>query len=239
MNLKNKKSKIWFVSRDELQQMYDTHSTLQGILTAIGMVASSGNRMTLNRRAEYDNICTSKFSENFKKLKLEEMRRLTRKKNDVDFFTEDSNIARKAVKLRILQKNLIENKCRDCNLRDLYNDKPIVLQLEHINGINNDNRLENLCFLCPNCHSQTSTYAGRNATRHRIDRDSRKSSYRKLVEQKRKFNMPKDELEILIQTTPMKHIGKMYDVSDNTIKKHCMRLGIDLSIAKHHKCRKK
>ena len=38
----------------------------------------------------------------------------------------------------------------------------LVLQVHHINGINNDNRLENLCWLCPNCHSQTDSYAGRN-----------------------------------------------------------------------------
>ena len=38
----------------------------------------------------------------------------------------------------------------------------LTLQLDHINGINNDNRKENLRFLCPNCHSQTDTFAGRN-----------------------------------------------------------------------------
>ena len=41
-------------------------------------------------------------------------------------------------------------------------DEPITLQLDHINGINNDHRIENLRILCPNCHSQTSTYAGKN-----------------------------------------------------------------------------
>lgn len=39
--------------------------------------------------------------------------------------------------------------------------KPITLQLDHINGINNDNRIENLRFICPNCHSQTHNYSGK------------------------------------------------------------------------------
>jgi hypothetical protein len=43
-----------------------------------------------------------------------------------------------------------------------WNGQPLKLQLDHINGINDDNRLENLRFICPNCHSQTITYAGKN-----------------------------------------------------------------------------
>ena len=49
----------------------------------------------------------------------------------------------------------------------MWGKQKIVLQLEHINGINNDNRLENLCLLCPNCHSQTSTYCGANSKKHK------------------------------------------------------------------------
>ncbi len=49
----------------------------------------------------------------------------------------------------------------------MWKDEEIVLQLEHINGVHNDNRLENLTLLCPNCHSQTSTYAGRNKKKNK------------------------------------------------------------------------
>ena len=50
--------------------------------------------------------------------------------------------------------------CHDCGLTE-WRGRPIVLQLEHINAVINDSRIENLKMLCPNCHSQTQTYCGR------------------------------------------------------------------------------
>jgi Zn finger protein HypA/HybF involved in hydrogenase expression len=49
----------------------------------------------------------------------------------------------------------------------MWNNKEIVLQLEHKNGNNTDNRLENLEFLCPSCHSQTSTFGGGNSKKYK------------------------------------------------------------------------
>ena len=74
------------------------------------------------------------------------------------------NIAR--LKSRILKANLLEYKCMNCGNTGEWNGKPLVLQLEHKNGKHNDHRLFNLCFLCPNCHSQTDTYAGKNIGRY-------------------------------------------------------------------------
>jgi len=55
----------------------------------------------------------------------------------------------------------VEYVCTECGITN-WNGKDIVLEIDHINGDNTDNRIENLRYLCPNCHSQTSTYKGRN-----------------------------------------------------------------------------
>lgn len=61
------------------------------------------------------------------------------------------------LKKRLIRLNLLENKCYECDI-DEWNGKKLSLHMDHINGINTDNRLENLRILCPNCHSQTLTY---------------------------------------------------------------------------------
>lgn len=65
----------------------------------------------------------------------------------------------------ILKNDLIPYKCAICGCVE-WQGKTLSLELDHINGINNDNRLENLRFLCPNCHSQTTTYGSRNQQRN-------------------------------------------------------------------------
>lgn len=64
------------------------------------------------------------------------------------------------LKQRLIKAGIKENKCEWCSIVD-WRDEPIVMQLDHINGNNSDHRLENLRILCPNCHSQTDTYASK------------------------------------------------------------------------------
>lgn len=81
---------------------------------------------------------------------------------DDKVFVENSTYPRHRLKERILKNNLIEYKCSCCGIGPEWNGAILVLQLEHKNGKNNDHRLDNLDFLCPNCHSQTNTYAAKN-----------------------------------------------------------------------------
>ena len=62
---------------------------------------------------------------------------------------------------RLLNEGLMENKCSECGITE-WNNKPIVNELDHIDGVSDNHLTENLRLLCPNCHSQTPTYCGRN-----------------------------------------------------------------------------
>jgi hypothetical protein len=65
------------------------------------------------------------------------------------------------LRLRLIREGLKEARCEICD-RSSWNGQPIALELDHINGRRDDNRLKNLRILCPNCHAQTDTYRGRN-----------------------------------------------------------------------------
>jgi len=78
-----------------------------------------------------------------------------------ELLVADTYRGRYNLKVRLLREGLKENRCERCGLTEWLNE-PLTLALHHVNGKRNDNRLENLQLLCPNCHSQTRNFAGRN-----------------------------------------------------------------------------
>jgi|ETNvirenome_6_30_1030629.scaffolds.fasta_scaffold00807_11 predicted DNA binding CopG/RHH family protein len=88
--------------------------------------------------------------------------------SDDVFFAKNSTRSNAMIKQRLLQYSLIPYECSHCDIKESWNGKPINLHLDHINGDNRDNRLDNLRFLCPNCHSQTDTYCGKSINRGKL-----------------------------------------------------------------------
>jgi len=152
-----------------------------------------------------------------------------------EIFVENSTFrSRSSIKKKLLKYNIFEYKCSKCSISN-WMGNPITLQLEHKNGINNDNRIENLEFLCPNCHSQTSTFCGKNIKFDEKfcecgDKISRKKTKcRKCILEKmritnienRKVKNRPDIEEILenVKKYGFLKTGKLYGVSDNAVRK--------------------
>lgn len=76
------------------------------------------------------------------------------------------------IKERLIVEGLLEDRCETCGMGPEWNDDPLALQLDHRNGNPRDWRLMNLRVLCPNCHSQTESFAGRNKNNGRSDSGS-------------------------------------------------------------------
>lgn len=69
------------------------------------------------------------------------------------------------LKKRLINEGIKDEVCEECGQGILWNNKKLVLQLDHKDGNSRNHKLENLKLLCPNCHSQTNTFAGRNNKR--------------------------------------------------------------------------
>lgn len=239
MKKRKRTSPIWNIPADKFQELLNTSNSFVDILIKIGLDPYNGNHKTLNHRIKEEGFDISILEQNRKKNQERHMKSLLEKRTYSleDVLVENSNYGSYNLKQKLLSKNILENKCSVCNNNGEWCGKKLSLQLDHINGINNDNRLENLRLLCPNCHSQTDTFSGK---RHKvinfcedcgekIHKQSKRcfkcSSTLKGIKQ-RKFEINKEELENLINKYPMTTVGKMLGVSDNAVRKRCKKFGL-------------
>ncbi len=155
-------SKIWLVSIDELQAIIARSPSISQVLKEIGVDPYGGFHTKFKERCKKDGIDLSKFPRGSTANKGRKFGPHKTRIPNEKLFIENSHTGRNIVRRRLLSEKQIPYKCAWCGMGPQWKGKKLSLVLDHINGVNNDHRLENLRFLCPNCNAQTPTYGGKN-----------------------------------------------------------------------------
>lgn len=146
--------------KEQLETIVQSCYSYAEVLRKLGKHQTGGNQSLLKKYIERYQIDTSHFTgQRWQINKTSE--EIARRKLDT-ILQENTNFKSFNLKNRLVNNGLKENKCEICGIGELWNNKPITLELHHINGNHYDNRLENLQILCPNCHSQTNNFRNRN-----------------------------------------------------------------------------
>jgi hypothetical protein len=144
---------------EQLIQAVPRARSVAQVLSLIGLRPAGGNYKTVKYRIRQLGLDTSHFGGQawLKGTKVRTRRPIPLQ----ELLVDGSRYRTYLLKRRLIEAGLKEAKCEGCGLQS-WNGEPIPIELDHINGRNDDNRLINLRILCPNCHALTSTYRGKN-----------------------------------------------------------------------------
>ena len=184
-------------------------------------------------------MSTNRLKEKIKSLNIDTSHFLNSRtaiiRSEENIFIRNSTASQKVLREWYKKGNYSEYICDICGQEPVWKDKPLTLILDHKNGINNDDRLENLHWVCPNCNAQLDTTNGKNINHgvHKINTciDCGKIIGEKSIrciecENKHRISeevqqVSREELKSLIRIMPFTQIGTKFGVSDNAVRKWC------------------
>ncbi len=153
-------------TKEILEEAVKASVSINGVLRYLGIDAVGGHHAHISRRIKHFGIETSHFAPQ-RRTKFMKDNRRRRAPHEI-LVMSDSPHARRTPRGR-LKRCLLEigiaERCALCGTPPMWRGRPLVLEVDHIDGNWRDNRPENLRFLCPNCHSTTDTYRGRSKGR--------------------------------------------------------------------------
>lgn len=227
------------LTKRELQKVLDSSSTFVEVLEKVNKnpkSASGTGKRYLKKHMEEIGCSFEQFDANHKLYKKNLCETLTIRNRHPNPFSYGCGLQNKSMRKYMLEAGF-EYKCEKCGNDGKWQDEELVLQVDHTNGDNKDNRKENLRFLCPNCHSQTDTWGTKIKDKYVCP--GCKKTYKghgelcrscsSIRNNPKKFDPSKKELEQAISNEKgnMVAVGKKFGVSDNSIRKRCRKLGID------------
>jgi 5-methylcytosine-specific restriction endonuclease McrA len=152
--------KLHKYSLDQLNLAVNESTSLRQVLIKLHVMPYGGNYEVLKKAISHYSLDTSHFTGQA----WNKGKKLPPKYSLTDYLENKVTIQSYKLKNRLLENNMLKPVCSNCN-NETWMGNPIPLELDHINGINKDNRFENLRLLCPNCHALTPTYRSKNRSK--------------------------------------------------------------------------